>query len=249
MNELTNITPALDGFEFGDEDDRNITKGEKIKFTLDFRWEIARSGEVIDPQREFLVAGILRVMQKWIPGQNKPETRILAPNEKFPDLKKLNDEAPRSEWRDKFGKQVGPYQGAHIVYLIENAETVSAFTWIADIDTAGASRAVKELRETTQLTRRVRGQANLLPIATLSDTFMPTQYGGRQRAHFNILGYKSIGPEPEPPAQIEHAKPQQIVEQIVEQKPSKDKLHKRAKAKLTAPVGSDDDFDDEINIC
>ena len=237
MNELTNITPALDGFEFGDEDDRNITKGEKIKFTLDFRWEIARSGEVIDPQREFLVAGILRVMQKWNLARTSLRLWILAPNEKFPGSEKTQRRSAALGVARQI-RQTGRALSRR-AHCLSDRKCGNGFGVYLDrrIHTAGASRAVKELRETTQLTRRVRGQANLLPIATLSDTFMPTQYGGRQRAHFNILGYKSIGPEPEPPAQIEHAKPQQIVEQIVEQKPSKDKLHKRAKAKLTAPVG------------
>ena len=165
MHALTSTTPTtLDGFELDDDGGNNLIKGEKIKFTLDSKWVVARSGEVIDPRRKFLVIEILRVEQKWLPDENRPvETRILGPEEPFPDFKKLNDKAPKSEKREKFGKLVGPYQGAHVVYLIEiNAESkkVAAFTWIADIEGAGASRAIKDLRENTKLTRRVQGLSN-----------------------------------------------------------------------------------------
>jgi hypothetical protein len=206
MNQqLTNTAATvLDGFTLvDDEGNESLIKGAKIKFTLDFKWVIASSGEVIDRQRKFLIIDIWRVLQKWLPGQNKPETRILAPGEEFTNLKELNDAAPRSEWREKFGKQVGPWQGAHVVYLIEQSDAVQAFTWIADIENAGASRAVRELRRSVNLTRRVRQQPNLFPLATLSDTFMPTQYGGRQRPHFGIVSYQPLGPEPAAPAQIE----------------------------------------------
>lgn len=239
MNELTNIShQQLDGFEYDDDESgNNLIQGSKIKFTLDFKWVIARSDEVIDPQREFLVMKIVRVVQKWLPGHAKPvENRILRPGEKFPDLEKLNNDAPRSEWRDKFGKRVGPYQGAYVVYLIEVSATskkVAAFTWVADIDTAGANRAINDLRKNIDLTRRVQGRLSLFPRVKLSDTFMPTQYGGRQRPHFDIVDYEPLGPEPEAPAQIEPPKPKQV-ERVVE-------LKARAKRKLAEPIISDDD--------
>jgi hypothetical protein len=241
MNELTKITPALDGFEIDDSEGSNIIKGAKIKFTLDFKWVVARSGEVIDPQRKFLILEILRVEQKWLPDQIKPKTRALGAGEPFPNFKKLNKDAPSSEWREKFGKRVGPYQGAHVVYLLEiddASKKVAVFTWVADTEGAGASRAIKELRETTQLTRRVQGNLNLYPCATLSDTFMPTQYGGRQRPHFNVLHFEALGPTQEAPAQIEHAKPKQA--ERIEQK-----VDKRTASK---PSKAEPDFDDDINL-
>ena len=252
MHALTNTTPALDGFELDDEDGNNLIKGEKIKFTLDSKWVVARSGEVIDPRRKFLVIEILRVAQKWLPDENRPvETRILGPEEPFPDLKKLNAKAPQSEKSEKFGKLAGPYQGAHVVYLIEiNAESkkVAAFTWIADIEGAGASRAIKELRESTKLTRRVQGLSNLFPVATLSDTFMPTQYGGRQRPHFEIVDYKQIGGQEQP--SINGPKdPNTLGGKAAE--PKQIEARPKQKAKSAKLIGSDDepDFDDDINIC
>jgi hypothetical protein len=210
MNQVVASTPtALDGFETtDDEGSERLIKGEKIKFTNDCKWVVARSGEVISRDREFLVVEIRRVVQKWLPDQTNPaETHILNPGEPFPNLRERNDAAPRSEWRKKFERQVGPWQSAHVLYLIEQNDTLqtaAAYTWVAETDVIGASRAVSDLRERTTLTRRVRGRGNLFPRVRLSDTHMPTGYGGRQRPDLEIISYLPLGPEQETPAQIEH---------------------------------------------
>jgi hypothetical protein len=40
--------------------------------------------------------------------------------------------------------------------------------------------------------RRFRGQ-NVYPVVTLSDTFMPTRFGGRQRPHLEIKRWITFG--------------------------------------------------------
>ena len=86
-----------DGFDSPDEGGSDsILKGEKLKFTRGATW-IDRSETVIDPKREFIVAEVKKVIQKWIPDVERPETTELGPDEFFPDIEKMNAEAPQSE--------------------------------------------------------------------------------------------------------------------------------------------------------
>jgi hypothetical protein len=72
---------------------------------------------------------------------------------------------------------------------------------------AGGHRAVRDLVDKITWMRRYRGQ-HVYPVITLSDTFMPTRYGGRQRPHFLIkrwicLDGGQVLPAPEPTARLE----------------------------------------------
>jgi hypothetical protein len=58
--------------------------------------------------------------------------------------------------------------------------------------TTGGSIAVRDLVDRTQWTRRFRG-ANVYPVVKLSDVFMNTRYGGRQRPHFVITKWLRLG--------------------------------------------------------
>jgi hypothetical protein len=202
MEEKTNLPMAVvDSFDFDDEVSSSIIKGTKIKFTLDFQW-VTRGGEVIKPDCELLVIEIIKVVQKWLPGQKGPaETIILMPDEKFPDIAARNAKAPRTDKVEKFNKLTGPWQGVQIVYLVDQ-QSMSVYTWVAPIETVGSSLAIKDLKESTRLARRLRG-LNVFPVVSLCDTFMPTQYGGRQRPCLKIKNYQPLGPEQVVPAQID----------------------------------------------
>ena len=191
-----------DGFD--DVDDRvgtSIIRGDKLKFTNAGAW-VDENGDPIAKDREFLVVELMKVSQKWIDG--KPvETRILSSGEYFPDIEKLNAEAPRSEWRDAFGKMVGPWQNSFVLYLLD-PETMQGFTF--PTSTAGGFRAVFELKGDVHRARMLQGD-NVYPVVTLADTHMKTQYGPRQRPAFKIVRFVPIGgqarpllgqPEPEP---------------------------------------------------
>ena len=72
--------------------------------------------------------------------------------------------------------------------------------------TVGGRRAVGELRDKLVWMRRLRGP-NVYPVVPLSDTFMKTRFGGRQRPHFKIVRWVRLGGEggevkalPPPPA-------------------------------------------------
>jgi hypothetical protein len=218
----TNL-PAISGDGFDDNDDDrggSIIKGMKLKFSNDGDW-VTGSGQAIAAEREFLAVEILRVVQKWLPGASSPETHILTPGEK-PNIDALNEAAPREEWVEKFGKMVGPYEYALVLYLID-PETLAPFTYVTS--TAGGGQAIGNLREATRLARRIRG-SNVYPRVRLADEYMRTAYGGRQRPAFDVVGYEVLrGGDnttlaPAAPKQIEHTEP----EPKPEPKPEKRKV-------------------------
>jgi hypothetical protein len=174
----------VDGFEAfepgteGDEQSQNrgVIQGTCVKFTNQATWEI-NDGEELPAELELVVVNIGRVVQKW-KDQQPIETRILEPGEKFPDIEKLNEETPRSEWVEGPDKQMrGPWQAQHVVYML-NPETMDRYSW--PTGTIGGSIAVRDLVDKTKWMRRLRG-AHVYPVVTLSDRFMNTRFGGRQR--------------------------------------------------------------------
>ena len=60
--------------------------------------------------------------------------------------------------------------------------------------TTGGRIAIRELRDKLVWMRRLRGP-NVYAVVLLSDTFMKTQWGGRQRPHFKIVHWISLGSE------------------------------------------------------
>jgi hypothetical protein len=176
------VLDGFDGYEDrveGDEGSQTnrIIQGRMVKFTNDITWET--DTEEIPPDREFVVIDVIRVVQRW-KDQLPIETRILAPGEKFPDVKALNAAVPQDEWIEgPDSKLRGPWQAQYVVYLLDPA-TMDRFTY--PTDTTGGGIAVRELVDKTKWMRPCRGE-HVYPVAKLSDTFMKTKYGGRQRPH------------------------------------------------------------------
>lgn len=203
---LANISRELDSFDAADGDERaGVIKGTKAKFSKDSEWLTA--GDEPMPPGVYLVINFIKITQKWPPNAGGErisapplETIFIGADEKFPDVARWNEEAPRSEWRNKFGKMVGPWEKAYVVYLVHE-KTKRVFTYLANTD--GGHRAVRDLRESVRIARKAEG-APVLPIVTLADTHMPTQFGGRQRPHFEIRDYKIIGATDRDPRQIQH---------------------------------------------
>ena len=164
---------------------------------------------MIAPEREFIIVEIARVEQKWIDGM-PVETRILAPDEYFRDIEKLNAEAPQSEWRDAFGKMVGPGQNSQVVYMIDPASMVG-FSW--PTSTAGGFRAIDEAKGSTRRARMM-GAANVYPVVTLADTHMRTKFGGRQRPHFKVVRFVALGGADRRRPLLETAKPEPTNDEI-----------------------------------
>jgi hypothetical protein len=254
---------ALDGFDtFNDtiESDNteqaasssaSIIRGNQIKFgdaKTPFKWLDKSIGKPFSLERELVAIDLLRLVQKWPPGDDNspPETRILEPNECFPDVKKLNAETPKDEWRmGPDGKPKGPYESAFALYLLDPT-TIERFTYVAS--TIGGMRAVRELRDRVDWMRKFRG-ANVYATVTLADVFMPTDYGGRQRPHFKILNWIRFGaagtplPAPEQPMlTVETDEPPTLKADAQTTKPPKQK----AGARKVKPPTLSEDMDDEL---
>jgi hypothetical protein len=167
-----------------------IIQGSLVKFTNNSTW-VTRDEEEISPDRELVPVDMPRITQKWEGG--KPvETRVLQPGEKFPDVDALNAAIPREEWeKGPDGQERGPHQNQFLVYLLD-LKTMDRFTFATG--TVGGSIAISELKDRLVWMRKLRG-ANVFPVVTLSDVFMNTKFGGRQRPHFAIVRWVRLGGE------------------------------------------------------
>ena len=225
------INDGLDGHD-GDDGRVSLIKGTKLKFTKESQW-VTGDDTVVESDREFLVVEIVKASQKWV--DDKPiETIILGATEKFPDIEVLNKAAPPEEWREKFGKSIGPWENAYVVYLVD-PETWQIFTF--PTGSIGGGQAVRDLREATRLARRVRGPG-IYPRVCLTDVFMPTKFEGRQRPSFHIIGYESLGPER---AVLAADEPKLIEAKPTE--PAKPAKTSAKRAPASKPRKADPDFD------
>jgi hypothetical protein len=193
--EPTGIVDDFAGWEDGVEgDDRpegaGIIQGSLVKFTNEAEW-VLRDGESLAAGRELVAFNVGRVVQKWQDGQ-PVETIVLEPNQKFPDIEKMNEETPKEEWVEgPDGNMRGPWQGQHILYLLD-LKTMDKFTF--PTGTVGGRIAVRELRDKTMWMRRLRGP-NVYAVVTLDNAWMNTRFGGRSRPHFKIVQWVRLGGE------------------------------------------------------
>ena len=198
-NTLMNTTAAVyDGFA-GYEDgiegherpaNAGLIQGTLLKFSNEATW-ITRDDDEIDGNLELIPVDVQRVVQKWQEGQ-PIETRTLEAGEKFPDLEALNADVPQSEWVEgPDGHKRGPWQAQHILYLLD-PRTMDRFTF--PTGTVGGRIGIRELVDKTTWMRRLRGP-NVYAVILLADTFMNTKWGGRQRPHFKIVRWVSLGSE------------------------------------------------------
>jgi hypothetical protein len=187
------VAVAHDGFNYadgteGEERSSSVIKGRLVKFTNDCAW-VTTDDEDLPDDLELVVIDIARVVQKWEDGSSV-ETKILAPDEKFPDVKQLNADTPRAEWVEgPDGEMRGPWQAQHLVYLL-NIQTMDLFTFATG--TIGGSICVRDIRDRTNWMRKLRG-SNVYPVVTLSDIHMNTRFGGRQRPHFKMQRFIALG--------------------------------------------------------
>lgn len=104
----------------------------------------------------------------------------------------MNEKISRKEWIEgPDGQLRGPWQGQHILYLLD-PKTMDKFSFATG--TVGGRIAVRELRDKLVWMRRLRGP-NVYPVVILSDKFMNTKFGGRQRPYFKIVRWVRFGGE------------------------------------------------------
>jgi hypothetical protein len=199
-DEVNKNAPVVDGFDGvendgveGDEgkpSNARVIQGKLLEFTIDYRW--LANDEEFPKTRELVVVDTTRIVQKWI--NNLPAGVIFVEtHQKWPNVDKLNEDCPRSEWGLDYNKKTpkGPWQKTRVAYLVD-PKTMERFTW--PTRTVGGEVCIREFRESVRLMRQFRG-AHVYPIVTLTDTFMPTTWGGRQRPDLKIEDWIVLGRE------------------------------------------------------
>src|SRR5262245_38503508 len=161
--------------------------GLKLKY-LDPIWTDPDEQEIKGP---LVVHDIQRKVQKWLDDTRPAETIVLTPGQSWPNIEKMNAECPKSEWREKFGKLQGPWQGENVVLFFDD-KTMARYWWPAPVTTVGSAVCVRELVAQTKLMRSYKGEF-VYPLVELSHTFMPTSYGGRERPNLVIKNWVRFG--------------------------------------------------------
>lgn len=192
---LTTTSPQeLDGFNgfddriaYEDDDHAPASGGggalrgcKIIKFSNEGTWVLKDGGKL---PSELIANDVSRVVQKWV--NDKPEeTIVLLPGQKFPDVDAMNDKEPKSSWRDKFGKLVGPWQAQNILFFVDPL-TLDQYCYPCPLETIGGTIAISELIRKIRWMRKYYKCETIHPVVVLQDTFMGTKWGGRQRPHFH----------------------------------------------------------------
>jgi hypothetical protein len=168
-----------------------VIQGGLLKFSNEATWVTRDDDEIPTDIVNLVVVDVARVVQRWESGR-PIKTIILEPHQNFPDIEMMNEEVPREQWVEgPDGHPRGPWQAQHILYLVD-LETLEKYTY--PTGTAGGVIAVGELVEKLVWMRRLKGP-NVYPAVVLTDTFMKTRFGGRQRPYFKIVRWVRLGGE------------------------------------------------------
>jgi hypothetical protein len=149
---------------------------------------VTREGEEIGPDKELVVLGLKKVVQKFV-GRKLLDTIVVPDGEKVPNLTEMNDAAPREEWGvDLNNNPVGPYTLVLVLKLI-NAATLDLFAFITN--SVGGSIAIGDLSDKTKIMRRFRGP-NVSPVVSLGVTTFRTNFGPKKRPDLRIVRWLTL---------------------------------------------------------
>jgi hypothetical protein len=200
-NENLPIHQPDDGFSGSIVGDDRMIAGDKLRcdITKSPPW-IHADGSPIELTREWLVLTTREAVQKWS-GDTVVETIIKMKGEPLPDLDKLNEAAPQSEWREGPNGMAGPWQWAVLVYLLD-PRTAGRATYAGG--STGARIGVDELRDNVSSMRMLRGQA-VRPIVMLDLKPMKTKkFGIKQRPYFRPVRWVELNVGASAVPKIEH---------------------------------------------
>jgi hypothetical protein len=151
---------------------------------------VTREGEEIGPDKELVVLGLNKVVQKFV-GRKLLDTTIVPDGANVPNLKEMNDSAPREEWGvDLNNNPVGPYTLVLVLKLIN--VTLDRFAFITN--SVGGSIAIGELSDKTKIMRRFRGP-NVSPVVSLGVMTFRTNFGPKKRPDFRIVRWTRLSPD------------------------------------------------------
>jgi hypothetical protein len=181
------LPDAIDGYNDAIE---GGTEGqdpaEWIKFT-----DVFMLGENSIDGEKRVVINITRCVVKRNEDWQELDRRTLQEDQKFPDVDRMNEDAPRQEWfTDLNGRERGPWMAQREVTLLDMRGDMSRQVY--STTTGGGQRAVSDLAYRIKNMRRFRG-ARVFPEVELSHVFMPTKFGGRERPYFRIIRWLMPG--------------------------------------------------------
>jgi hypothetical protein len=177
-----------------------------LKFDTDHF--ITREGELIGPERELIVLGLKKIVQKFV-NKQLVDTIIVADGQRAPDVKTMNENAPKEEWGPGLdGQPTGPYSLVLVLKLLD-ATTMDRFAFITK--SKGGCIAVSDLSDKTKIMRRFRG-SSVSPVVSCGLTNFPIKRLNivRKRPDFRVLRWITLGdggklPPSQPPKQLEQA--------------------------------------------
>ena len=243
--ELDNFDSYVDTYTDGGDDVAvgSLIQGTRIKF-VDPHWYNTETGAIITGSRLTLV-DVVKVATKWGPNQRPLETRPIAPSEPWPNFEKWNENCPQSEWRLKFGKSVGPWEGQHGLYFFD--KDYNRFTWASSLDTLGSAVCAREITDQIRRVRRFRG--HVYPVVELGRKDWPTGPAGlKQRPYLlNNIEWVAVNGEALPAPAVEPAK----IAAPVEAKPAEGVTPMATsgapvEAKPVEPITLKEELDDDL---
>jgi hypothetical protein len=199
--QITATPPTTDGFDSfneqvaggGDDDGGrdapvNAIQGIRLKFTNEAKW-VTSDGQEMPAGLELIAVDTKRAIVKFV-DQELVDGRVLASDEPVADIDKLNKACPREEWGEDFNANPrGPWVFQLVLYLL-HFDTMTRYTW--PVSTVGGKICIRELADKVQMRRRIQGD-RVVAIVTLSDKFMNTRYGGRQRPDLVVKKWVRFG--------------------------------------------------------
>ena len=174
-----------------------IIHGIKVKFN-DGVW-LAEEQDVTG--KKLLVLYLTRIVQHW-QGSQPIETYIDG-KDVLPDVDKLNDAIPKSEWETwESGDLKEPWVLSYVVYMFDE-DSAELYTHVNS--TFGLKLAYDRLNDKIKWNSSIKGQP-LRPYVRLSSTRMKTGRGTKMRPDFRtedgwvVLGGSAVARlEPAPP--------------------------------------------------
>jgi hypothetical protein len=166
---------------------------------------VTREGEVIEPNRELMVLGLKKVVQKFV-GKKLVETTIVPDGEPAPDIKAMNEKCPREEWGTNLnGDPAGPYVLVLALKLLEE-KGMNRFVFVTQ--SKGGGIAIGDLSDKVKIIRRIRNDNNIVPVVSCHSINFPIKRLNitKKRPDFRVLRFTKLGnggggglPAPEAP--------------------------------------------------
>jgi hypothetical protein len=175
-----------------------------LKFDTD-RY-LTRAGQVIGPEQEPIALGLVKIVQKWVDGKLAEPPLVVPSGEQAPDVKAMNEAAPREEWGvDPYsGNPCGPYVLVLVLKLL-NERTLDRYAFLSR--SKGGAVGIGDFTDKCKFMRRLKGP-DVVPVVSLRHVPWPIKRLKvvKQRPHFEVLRWIKLSdsggdqlPAPEAP--------------------------------------------------